>query len=109
VTTDSQHAKREIVRLAKEIEAGRIDTLEGVREVVRLRAALSVDDVGDADLVTLVGFESELDDVPSQRVRPLWAPEAFAEKHREKDEYLARVRHHVVDACRMLAAKWGGS
>lgn len=105
----SRDAEAKIAAIADALAEGRIDPLEGCRQVVALRTLLSDDSLADDDLQVLVAIESELDDMPSDFQRDQWAASPLAEMDRQKMSYLREVEPELFRACRGLAAKWGDS
>jgi hypothetical protein len=97
--------KKDIVEVAGRILANEMDPLEGCRWIVRHQQLLSAEERHDADFLTLVGIESETDTFAMGAVRERWSPEALAEQDRYREEYLARVRRDLLDACSAIIAK----
>jgi len=100
-------AQSKIAGIADAMADGRVDLLEGCRQVIALRTLLSDKSLADDDLQVLVAVESEMEDMPSGFDRAQWAPNALAELDRQKGEYLREAGAELVRACRGLAAKWG--
>src|SRR4051794_3202823 len=84
-----------IVDLARAILSGEVEVFDGVRQIARLIYALPVVEHGDPDLIGFLGVDSELDNIPIGNARRYWAPEALAEKDRQRDAYLAAVRESI--------------
>lgn len=102
-----QPIRQRIARVAARMVAGELDLLEGCREIVALRSGLLEPELYDPDLLAMVGVESELDDMPTEATRKLWAPEALTVKDQEKARYLGQVRDSLLQSCLALIAKWG--
>jgi hypothetical protein len=98
-----------MVSIARAILAGEVEVLEGCQQLAELRHALPDGESKAPDILTFAGVDSELDDVPTGHARDLWAPEALAAKDGQRDEYLARARSAIEEACRSLVAKYSSS
>ena len=92
------HAREKMANVAREILAGQIGLLEGTRQLADLSRSLSDAEATDPDVLTLIGVDSELDDIPFGSARDRWAPEALAEKDRQCDEYIQRARVAIESA-----------
>lgn len=49
-------------------------------------------------VLTLVGIDSELDDVPPDHAAHLWARDALAQAYASRDAYIARRQPDIVEA-----------
>lgn len=105
-TADVLHVKRRIVEMATHMEGGEIDLFEGYRRIAELRMGLDDETIDDPDVTTFVAIDSELDVYPMGPSRAHWAPEALAEKDRQRAQYLERVRDELLRACREVRLKW---
>jgi hypothetical protein len=99
-------AKRRIVELATEMEAGTEDLLIGCRKMAQLRMGLDDGTMDDGDMAIFVAIDSELDAYPFGASRMYWAPDVLAEKDARRDAYLERIRETILTACRAVRLKW---
>lgn len=95
--------KQEIAAIAAAILAGKLDPLTACRRILRL---VGNAERWDADIVTIVGIDSETDDLADPERRKLWDPAALAEKEAEIEAYFKRAGPRLREACVHLAAKW---
>jgi hypothetical protein len=93
--------KTELARTADQILAGKIDLLEGCRQLVRLHRLSGAPD--SEAILTILGIESETDSFPIGQERELWATPALAASDRERDEYLKRVHDALCVALATLS------
>ena len=100
---DRDTGRSETLETLREIVSGDLDPLEGCRLVVRSYGLFG--DRNDADYMTLVGIESETDDLPLGHVREGWGAEALQAAGRERDRYMAEVKAILLAACGSLLAK----
>lgn len=98
--------RQQMAEAARKILAGSIDLLTGARRIVNVSRGLPEPELSHSDVLTFVAVDSELDDVPIGSARNLWAPEALTEKDRRRDEYLARAREAVEEACRGIISRY---
>ena len=99
----SKHTKTEVAIVAEQMLNGELELLEGCRKLVQLHSRSGAPD--DDAIITVIGIESETDDLPAGRDRERWAPDVLAEKDRQRDEYMARVRDPLMAALRSLAER----
>jgi len=99
----NDEAKTEIVKLAIGVVRGEIDMVEGARLLVRRFGKAGLRD--DPDAITIIGFESETDDLPVGPQRQYWNPEALAAKDKQREAYISRAGAAVLDACQSLIEK----
>jgi hypothetical protein len=95
--------KQEIAAVAAAILTGKLDPLMACRQILRL---VGEAERWDADIVTIVGIDSETDHLPDPEHRPLWDPAALADKDAEIEAYFKRAGPRLREACVHLAAKW---
>ena len=100
------HAREKMANVAREILAGQIGLLEGTRQLADLSRSLSDAEATDPDVLTPIGVDSELDDIPFGSARDRWAPEALAEKDRQCDEYIQRARVAIESACLAIVNRY---
>lgn len=95
----------ELVSVARAILEGRLDLVEGVRQLTKLRFSTLEPDLELFDVIR--GVESETDDLPIGEDRKFWNSKALAEKDTIRDEYIARTRPAVLDACAKIVDRFG--
>jgi hypothetical protein len=103
------YAKEKMANIAGRMLAGEVGLLEGTRQLADLSRSLSKVEASDPDVLTFVAVDSELDDIPFGSARERWAPEALAEKDRQRDEYLERAREAIESSCRIIVARYSSS
>ncbi|MBI1853859.1 MAG: DUF2489 domain-containing protein [Planctomycetes bacterium] len=101
-------AKRKIAAIANSMIEGRLELLEGCREIVAFRSPSPDEVFDDEDMLTFIGVESELDGVPTGEVRTLCAPEELAEKDQKKDECLRQSHEFIIESCQAVVRRFGG-
>lgn len=104
-TTTSDDAKSVIVKIAERLILGKIDTLEGCRQLVNLHHTL--DDNSRELFLPLVGIVSETDDFPVGDERSVWMPESLVALDQEKEKYLGQVSTMISSTCRTIISKLG--
>ncbi len=95
--------RRQIGTIAAALLAGSLDPLTACRRILRLAGD---EEREDPDIVTIVGIDSETDDLPDPEHREFWDPHALAEKDIEIEEYFKRAGPVLREACLHLVAKW---
>lgn len=88
---------------ARELLAGRLGVVEGVRRLVGLVSELDQPELESIRLV-FVGVDSQTDHLPIGEVRRQWAPSSLAAVDAEHRDAEATLRTGVADACRQLLA-----
>ena len=83
----------------RSIKTGAIALLEGCTAVSALSWPVKVDAPLEESLRIFKGVASEIDDMPTGRVRELWSAAALADKDAQMAEYEKRVRPAVLDGC----------
>ncbi len=99
----NQDAKAEVLRVAAGIVRGEIEMVDGARFLVRRFGDAGLRN--DPDAVTIVGFESETDNLPVGSQRAYWNPDALVAKDAQREAYVARVGATVLAACQALVEK----
>ena len=100
-----ERARGEFAALARAIVTGSVDLLGGVRRLVALGHALGVE-VDDPDFRTVVGFESDTQDLPVGPERERWAVAALLVKDQQRADTEAMWRENVLRACNRLAERF---
>lgn len=100
MTGRDSEAIAQAIETCDEVSRCRMGLLSACRQIVRLRPRLDV--IPGAILDPIIGAESELDDVPDEAQKDLWATEAFKEQLRRRDEYLAQVQPGLLESFRRL-------
>lgn len=100
---DRDEARRELIRIASDMLAERLDIISGCRQLCDplVRAGLHV----DRDALTIAGVDSESDLFPLGEVRARWAEAALVEMDAQREAYVAEARPRVLAACRALIDK----
>ena len=93
-------ARRQLAESIQDAINGRLDLLDVCRVIVMNRHQAGLIDCDALD--TVIAIESELDDVPTDAQRGLFGPAYFAEKQRQKSEYIEHVRTDLMSALRVL-------
>src|SRR3712207_5197446 len=89
------------VRIAREILDGSMPVFLGCKQLLGPLNRLGVHH--EAPFVTITGVESELDEFPVwPDERPLWNPQALAEKDAQLAKWLPEIQEHVFEACRAV-------
>ena len=83
---------------------GDIDLLYGCRRLVRLQHL--VRETHSEAWLTIVGIESETDDLPLGDQKLPWSPDMLKEKEREAKAYLDKVEPILLKACQELLARF---
>jgi hypothetical protein len=96
---DEDFAREEIRNIAKEIIQGKVDLLKGIRQLRKLRFA--VPEYKDL-LLPIIGIESETDIYPLDKERESCSPELLARLDSQKESYLSRVKHIILEICEKL-------
>jgi hypothetical protein len=93
----------ELARVAEQMLTGELELVEGCRKLVQLhrRSGSPNDDA----IMTVIGIESETDDLPIGAEREQWAASALKEKDRQRDEYMAEVQASLTEALELLAGR----
>jgi hypothetical protein len=81
--------------------AGRVTTLEAVRELYPLAHTDAIFE--EEDRVLIIAIDSETDDLPIGKVRELWAPDALEEKDREIKRAEELYKDQFLEACKRIA------
>jgi hypothetical protein len=92
-------SQEKIRTIAESIVNGEIGIVEGVRILVQNQNALGLP---EQDVLTLIGIESETDDIPIGEIRLRWSDTALKEKDAEKDLYEEKVKDQVVTICKKM-------
>jgi len=104
MNTKSQIRARDIALHAIE---GRISLLEAVRILTPILHA-NPQLVAKEDYNTIIGIDSETDDLPIGRVRSEWDAGALAKKDIEIAECEMRWRDQILSVCRRILDRTGG-
>jgi hypothetical protein len=100
--------RRRVGALARDILDGKLDILEGAREIVRLRHELEVPE-DDPDLNAFVVIESETDALPIGRQREHWAVDVLARREPELADARKWAFEIAKEECRNLVARFAPS
>lgn len=93
---DRDQVRARLSQAACEAISGQRDLLSACRIIAQGRHAAGLDASGALDYI--VAIESELDDSPREGVRDIWSDAVYAEKQREKEEYLVLVRDALIES-----------
>ena len=94
MTRYREQLRAKLFQAATQALSGECDLLSACRIIAEGRYAAGLQD-SDA-LIHIVVIESELDDIPGEAVRHFWSPDAYAEKQRQKEAYLALERETLL-------------
>ena len=94
----------QLVSVARAMLAGRLELIDGVRRITKLRANMPDPDGAVFDVIR--GVDSETDDLPVGEERALWDSKALAEKDIVRQEYVEKVRAVVLDACARIVDRF---
>lgn len=97
----------EVLMVARRMLDGDLDLIEGCRLLVHHLREVGI--AREPDALTILGIESETDHLPIGDERARWHPAALAQKDRERDEYVDRVRPELMDACRSIVSRLSAS
>ena len=92
--------RAELLQAITETLADERDLLSTCRLIANGRYAAALQETEALDEV--VAIESELDDIPSVEQKSQFAPEVYAQKQQEKDEYLALVGESLLESLERL-------
>lgn len=95
----------EIAFWAEGVLCGEVSVVKGCRMLAGPIRRFYKEADDELDWIVLV--EAETEGMPLEEDEPLWLPESFASKRAELETYTARVRDHVLEACRILLQKTG--
>ncbi|MBK8321760.1 MAG: DUF2489 domain-containing protein [Betaproteobacteria bacterium] len=98
--TTSAESKQAIVAVSQAMLDGRIDLIEGVRKICRLRF-----EYGDPDSALFLpfrGIDSETEHFPRGNLRDRYASGSLKKIDSESDAYLATARDDILQCCREL-------
>ena len=84
------------------MRSGKMALDDGCRAVIRAIGSSLEDPSAHDALVTLVVFDSEMDDTPASSARDNWSDDALARSDAATAAYLSRVRQAILDACKQL-------
>jgi hypothetical protein len=93
-------SRTEAISVLREMISGKLDLVVGCRRVVKMQNQVPMPDT--EAWRTIVGIESETDDVPIAEERAGWDPESLKEKENEVRAYLDDVRPMLLNACRKV-------
>jgi hypothetical protein len=102
------HAQRAVVERAMSILEGRLDVLEGCKQLSAFGHQLLADRFDDEDFSLFDSIASESDNLPTGTARQYWSPEALEREDRGIASYEAIVREQVHAACRNVLARFNG-
>jgi hypothetical protein len=89
--------------IARKIISGDMSIIRGCRQLVKL---IDWDmDLNKEDLYVILVVDSETEGYPLEEHESLWLPEALRAKKVQMNEYVARVREDVTDACELLVLR----
>jgi hypothetical protein len=97
----TEQPEPELADVAARMLSGELDLIDGCRRLVQLHRQLGSPE--HEAILTIIGIESETDDLPVGPERAQWAASALLEKDRQRDEYLAQVRAPLREALQQLA------
>lgn len=95
--------RQQIAAVAAAFVAGELDPLTACRRILTF---VRDRERSDPDVVTIVGIDSETDDLPDPEHRHLWDPAALREKDAEIEAYFKRAGPTLREACEHLVSKW---
>lgn len=104
--SNEDEARNQLAELARDMILGKVDLVEGCRQVVSLHRRLG--DADDDATIVVIGVASETDEFPVGASRSRWSPESLAESDAERDAYLAEVREPLMNALRAIEKRNGG-
>ena len=102
---DLDLARKRVVEIAGGILAGRLRPLLGARYLSRYVHDLE-DEISHDAWCTIVGVDSESDDLPIGPERQYWAPEALREKDKVAFGYEEKVAGDVIRVAEELLRRF---
>ena len=100
-----EHRRRRALEIARNLAGKEISSVEAVRALTPLiRADPTL--VSREDRKTMIGIESEVDDLPVGGVREVWHPDALLEKDKEIERCERQYGLSVRSICERLVRKW---
>ena len=100
---NSIEAKKEIIRVAKEMLAGAVDLIIGCRVITGL--SCNTDDPQDEIYLPFIALDSETDHLPMGSVRELCDPDYLKRVDKEINRYNELAREDIHKACVELVKK----
>lgn len=101
----TQQVRRDVVNAAKELEAGQVDFIDGIRRLSSMRHLVSQTE-HDPDFALFVAIDSETDHLPGTPQRSscsaAWLEQCDREIRQAETLYSAQVRH----GCTSLIARF---
>lgn len=82
---------------------GELELIEGCRRLVQLHRRTGAPD--DQAITTIIGIESETDDLPVGAARERWEASALEEKDRQREAYLTQVKAPLTEALESLLGR----
>ena len=95
--------RTELAQVAEQMLNGEMEWVEGCRKLVQLHRRSGAPD--DDAIITIIGIESETDDLPVGAEREQWAAEVLKDKDRQREEYMAIVRAPLTEALEALVGR----
>ena len=96
--------EKKAVELAATFTDGELGVTECVRGLVPLLRELELD--REEPLSLLVGFDSELDDLPVGSVTEYWDKNALEREDQRRLRYEDLIRSDVIECCRAVLARF---
>ncbi len=97
---ESQEKRAELVAVVEAMIREKLDLIEGVRQLSRLRFATKNPD--DSVFNLIIGIDSETDHFPVGQFRDLCAASYLKRADRDMDRYLGRVKEELLATCREI-------
>ena len=98
-------AEDELLEVARQIIAGEVGLIEGVRVIVRLQSEIGAGRL-DEDFVPFVAVDSETDSLPIGSARELWDSKALLSQDAEINKAEAIYSKTIRDACKKLIVRF---
>lgn len=96
--------KGEIVDTCLLLISDNIDFVAGCRHLVSLRNDFNLEN--DLEFLPFIGVVSETDDYPEYNIRKNFSKDYLTKIDKEISGYISQVRPEILEACRMLIAKY---
>jgi hypothetical protein len=96
----SEWEQKRAKEISEAVLEGRLSILEGTRALRPLAFTDAI--ASETDRRTIIGIESETDNLPIGEVRQLWAPSALEEKDLEIVRCEGLWRDEVLAVCRRI-------
>jgi len=99
-TVLSSQLRRRLTDIARNMVAGQMDLLDGVRRLDALATELGV--ALDEPYIIFKGIASQADEFPDEKTRAYFEPEALRRLDESKRDFVDAFRDRILEACQLV-------